>query len=194
MPDRFVGLDLSLNGTGVAVVERTGSAWTVPVCSTIKLSHQGPVTKTYEAQRIVTIINRLFDYGVFDAGTVKMAAIEDYAYGIKAGQTNCVFNLGEIGGCVRFHLFTFHVPYVNSPISLGKKFATGNGAAQKPLVAEKMADLWGLPKFNDKQYDASDALSLATLAAFKHYGDLPGLRTYRFWGSLVQDLEVVHDM
>src|SRR5690348_941688 len=113
--DRFVGLDLSLNGTGVAVLDRTDNRWAPPALTTIRLSSPGLVTKTYEAQRLVSVVTRLFDIGVFDP-CVRLAAIEDYAYGIgrdRNGQsnTNCTFNLGELGGCVRYQLFTHQVPF-----------------------------------------------------------------------------------
>ena len=165
--------------------------WETPFFTTIKLVHKGLVTKTYEAERLVTVVNRLYELGVFERN-VRLAAIEDYAYGIKNDQTNCTFSLGELGGCVRYHLFTRCVPYLNVPIQTNKQFATGNGSAKKPQVASCMAAIWGLPPFRKDQYDASDALALATVAAYKYYKyTLPGLQSYQFQRGITEKLEVV---
>jgi Holliday junction resolvasome RuvABC endonuclease subunit len=117
--------------------------------------------------------------------------VEDYALGISTSETNCVFQLGEVGGCVRYHLVAGGVPFVAVPIGSNKKFATGNGAAKKDQVADKMAELWGMKTSQFVSDDVSDALSLASMAAYKHLGDLPGMKTYRFQAALVEPLEII---
>jgi Holliday junction resolvasome RuvABC endonuclease subunit len=191
----YVGLDLSLTGSGVAILRRTpANTWESPYLETIRCPHKGPVTKLFEAERLRHIINTLDALGVFRDAT--LVGIEDYAYGIGGagadgqGRTNCMFQLGELGGCVRFHLFSGNVPWIEIPIQSNKKFGTGSGSASKEQVAEAMSKMWRIPQFTKKQLDASDALSLASVAAFRDLGELPGIKGYRFWTPLCAQLEV----
>lgn len=187
-----MGLDLSLSGTGVAVLRRSPTGqWARPSLQTIRPipAPKGPVTPQYKGARLFDVVTKILGLHLFE-GTA-LVGIEDYAYGISTDQTNCVFQLGELGGCVRYFLQQANVPYTPIPISVGKKFATGNGSAKKNVVAEKVAALWGLPKFTEDQYDASDALALASTAAYKHFDGLPGLTTYRYQKPLVDQLEIV---
>lgn len=135
------------------------------------------------------VVAKILKLGVVEE--TQAVGIEDYAYGISAGKTNCVFQLGELGGAVRYQLMSHGVPFVEIPISVGKKFATGSGSAKKDQVADCMSKLWDLPKFEANQFDASDALSLASVAATQLLGSLPGKKMYRFQTALVGQLEVV---
>jgi Holliday junction resolvasome RuvABC endonuclease subunit len=188
---KIVGLDLSLRGTGVAILRLSLGKWEPPVLTTVRPKPAPrPVTRDYEGNRLVDVVSKLHDIGVFDSD-VDLVGLEDYAYGIKKDETNCVFQLGELGGIVRYLLLTKGIPYIPVPIMLGKKFATGNGAAKKDLVAQKMAELWQVPKFTEKQFDSSDALALASTAAYHRLNGLVGLKTYKFQAKLVESLEVV---
>lgn len=187
--EKFVGLDLSLNGTGVAIVRRSPSGeWTPPELVLLANRPPSPVTAQYHVERLADIAARIESAGALDNTT--LLCIEDYAMGISTEHTNCVFQLGELGGVVRFLLVTNHIPFILVPIGTNKKFATGNGAAKKPQVAEGMSRLWSIP--NDfKTHDLSDALSLASVAAFVHYGDLPGLTVRKSQVAALRDLEVL---
>ena len=176
----------------MAILRRAGDKWEEPEYHTLTQRHKGLVTKTYETQRIANVVSELQRLQVFNL--TALAALEDYAYGVgKSGKTNCMFQLGELGGTVRYLLYQHEIPFIPCPISVNKQFATGNGAAQKEEVADAMAALWHLPKFTRKQYDSSDALSLASVAAFRFYNGLPGLNTYRYQARIVEPLEIVHE-
>lgn len=187
---RFVGLDLSLTSTGVAILRREGQGWGTPELHVIREKVSKP-TPLYKVERLGTILSRLQGLNVFGPD-VALLALEDYAYGISSHETNCVFQLGELGGVVRLQLLNTHTPFLTVPIGTNKKFATGNGAADKSLVASKIAALWGIPLSSFPTNDASDALSLATVAAYKHLGNLDPIPTYKFQRPLVQGLEVLN--
>jgi Holliday junction resolvasome RuvABC endonuclease subunit len=166
--------------------------WSMPETHTIRPPKlKGRVTGLYEAQRLLNTIEVLDHFGVFRDPT--LVAIEQYAYGIGKEVTNCIFELGELGGCVRFHLFEGKVPWTEVPIQTNKAFLTGNGAARKDKVAAAVAEYWGLPQFEESEHDASDALSLATVAAFFHLSDMRGKRMYKFWPKAVEKLEVIRE-
>jgi crossover junction endodeoxyribonuclease RuvC len=188
-----VGLDLSLTGTGVAILRLVSGQWAKPELHTVRplSAPKGPVTRQYEGARLFDVASKIVSLGVLK-GTA-LVGIEDYAYGISMDQTNCVFQLGELGGVVRYLLFQAGVPYAPINISVGKKFATGNGSAKKDMVAAKMSEMWKLPLFAKNQYDSSDALALGSLAAYKMLNGLPGLQTYRFQEKLADQLEIVND-
>jgi Holliday junction resolvasome RuvABC endonuclease subunit len=187
---KIVGLDLSLNGTGVAILRLSAGTWQRPELHTIRpIPAPSPVTRLYEGLRLKDVVTKLLALGVFESTT--LVGVEDYAYGISLGKTNCVFQLGELGGCVRYQLLTRSIPYIPIPITVGKKFATGNGAAKKDQVAEKMSTLWAMPAFSKAQWDSSDALALGSAAAYHLLGGLPGLKTFQFQQKLVTGLEVV---
>lgn len=191
---KFVGFDLSLNGTGVAILRHTGEGWLEPELHTLRQKHKGPVTKTYQTARLCQIIEDM----PFDAfNFVTLAALEDYAMGAgkvdKDGNhnSNCTFQLGEIGGIVRYLLYTDRTPFIPVPLTVNKKFATGNGQADKFAVAAAMSRLWELPTFKAKELDCSDALSLATVAAFRYFRGLPGKTTHKYQLQIIEPLEVV---
>lgn len=188
---KIVGLDLSLTGTGVAILRLSSGKWATPELHTVRPrpAPKGPVSRTYEAERLHDVVATLRGMQIFE-GT-SLVGIEDYAYGIGAGQTNCIFELGELGGCVRYLLIESGIPFIEIPITVGKKWATGNGSAKKPQVADHMSTLWVLPKFEESQYDSSDALALGSAAAHRLLGDLPGKKLYQFQGKLAKELEIV---
>ena len=188
---KIVGLDLSLTGTGVAILRLSSGKWAKPELHTVRPRPcpKGPVTRTYEAERLHDVVSTLREMRIFE--DTSLVGIEDYAYGIGAGKTNCIFELGELGGCVRYLLIEHGISFIEIPITVGKKWATGNGSAKKPQVAEQMSALWSLPKFDESQYDSSDALALGSAAAHRLLGDLSGKKLYQFQGKLANELEIV---
>lgn len=68
-----------------------------------------------------------------------MVAVEDYALGAP-GQIAKI-RLGEVGGVVRTRLWELGVPFVLIPNSSNKRFATGNGNADKQQMIDRAIEL-----------------------------------------------------
>lgn len=110
---RIVGLDLSLNSTGVAL----------------------PSGATLRHQPRCTGVERLAWHrdaiaAALAANVVDLAVLEGYAY----GRHNGAAALGELGGVVRLALADAGVPVVVVPPAALKLYATGKGNASKDEV------------------------------------------------------------
>lgn len=106
-----VGLDLSLTATGICTAGGAG------------------VFKPRS-----TGMERLHAIASFVAARVSdgdVVVIEGYSFGSKG---NAMFNLGELGGVVRLDLYKSGISFVDVPPSVLKKFATGNGNANKAAM------------------------------------------------------------
>lgn len=79
--------------------------------------------------------------------------IEGYAFSFKGSGTVLV----EIGTIIRYFLYQEGYEYIEvSPTTL-KKFATGNGAAQKDLMIKEVYKKWG---YDTDSNDVADAVAL----------------------------------
>lgn len=104
----IVGLDLSLTATGIC--DRDGAR--------VISSRQRGMTRLDDIVRLVEAhLERSYT-----------VIVEGYSYASK----NQAHQLGELGGVVRWRLWTLGVEYVDVPPSALKKFATGKGNAGKP--------------------------------------------------------------
>jgi crossover junction endodeoxyribonuclease RuvC len=104
-----------------------------------------------------------------------VAVVEDYALGGKPGTFGILskIRLGEIGGIVRTDLFELDVPIALVRPSTLKRFATGNGNADKPAMVARAHELGGSPR-NDDEADAFHARRMGICA----YGDRQGLTVF----------------
>jgi len=151
----FVGLDLSLRATGLALVSPDD-------VTASKITTLSPPPALKETPRLKWIQSALAQAL---AGTdITHAAIEGYSFGSKNNQ----FYLGELGGVIRLWLYTQGIPYIVVPPNVLKKWTTGNGAADKIVMAVSTFDEWGFRFEDDNQ---CDAFNLAVMAAA--YADTP---------------------
>lgn len=148
----LLSIDQSLTGTGVCYMASDGRFETFLIKTTPKESW---------AVRMDRILKFLDD--IFNLRTVKMpqpskvdhVVMESYAFGAKGR----VFNLGELGGVIKYH---FHKEYaVEIPqilIQWHKMWVAGAGNASKLQVIKALRENYGIDVKND---NIADAVSMA---------------------------------
>jgi crossover junction endodeoxyribonuclease RuvC len=143
---RIVSLDLSLCATGFA-------------CSDGRSGALEPKSLRGMA-RVTWILDRI------DALTehADITVVEGYAFGAKG---SAVFDIAELGGVVRFHLYDHKRAYCDVPPACLKKFATGKGNAKKEDVLVAAVKQLGYAGSN---HNVSDALFLLEMARAHYTG------------------------
>lgn len=165
--DYFVGLDLSLTGSGVVVLDSKGD---VEFAETIKTNQSGE-------QRLVTIKDRIIT--IVSDCQPEMICIENYAMGIRAGQS---FSIGELGGVIKVGLYQQgHAFTLVTPTRL-KKYITGKGVAEKDMILLSVYKNFG---YEAKDNNVADAYGLAHIARSLHK-EPSDLRAYQ--------KEVIYDL
>ncbi len=150
----FLGVDQSLNATGVCRIDEDGR-----ITASATVDPEGHI----DGERLHLIKRAVSTF----AADIKFAALEGYSY----DSVGRVFELGEIGGVLKVLLLELSIPYVVVPPVLVKKFATGNTSASKDdmVVAAKAR---GYAFDDDNQ---ADAFFLACIARAFHK-DVPRYR------------------
>jgi crossover junction endodeoxyribonuclease RuvC len=134
---RFLGIDQSLNGTGLCVLSDVGQLVTSATVTPDELR---------DGERLVFVKTAVASV----LADVEFATMEGYSY----NSVGRVFELGEIGGVIKVLLVERKIPYVVVPPILLKKFATGTTHASKEAMlaaAVKRGHDFGE---NDDQADA----------------------------------------
>jgi|SRR6185436_18163251 len=164
----FLGIDLSLNATGLAMLTVDDPDTNIPDFSAIpgrkKIRHHLTSSQVYQGCLIVPrstddTLGRWEDVlcpilaWAMEAHSV---IIEGYAFAANMAYHNAIV---EMGGILRYHLRKLeHVPIEIAPTSL-KKFVSGHGNAQKPDMLAAVQRL-GLPI---EDHNMADAFGLAQL-------------------------------
>jgi Holliday junction resolvasome RuvABC endonuclease subunit len=144
--DNYLGLDLSLTGTGVVVLNAEDR---VEYAATLKSKLKG-------MERLLFIRNIVEDTII--KWNPKLICVEGYSMGSSAGQA---FSIGELGGVIKLLLHEMqHYPYLIPPTRL-KKFITGGGKAEKDMIMMKVFQRWGWEAGDNNQ---SDSYGLAKIA------------------------------
>lgn len=134
----FLGVDQSLNATGICVISDDG---VVRSLSTVEHKVGGAIDiKLLSIRRAV--ISALSE--------TRFAAMEAYSY----DSVHRAFDLGEVAGTVKVALLEHQVPYVVVPPAILKMFATGTAHAPKEdmILAAKATGVD--PGEDDNQADA----------------------------------------
>lgn len=142
MSAKVIGLDLSMTGTGICHPNGTAR-----------------VVKTRlkdEDERLRVIRSAVLE----DAFGCDLAVLEDWVAAF-AGPV-----LGMVHGTVRTLLMDHGVPYVKVPPATLKKFATGNGKAEKPAMAVAAYKRAGVEFVGDKDGDMCDAWWLRVVGLY----------------------------
>jgi Holliday junction resolvasome RuvABC endonuclease subunit len=132
-----VGLDLSLTSTGIAFPDGT-----VATIKTRGLS--GPARISQVRREILVDI----------PDDIELVVIEGYAYNSHTAHAH---ELAELGGVVRHTLWAEGVPYLDVSPNSVKKYATGNGHANKIAVYGAAQKRLG---YEGDSHDEADALWL----------------------------------
>lgn len=153
----YLGLDLSLTGTGVVLIDREGD-----------VIHAATIKNKLRGMERLKFIEGEIEYILRCNATINIA-IEGYAMGIRTGQS---FSIGELGGVIKLLLYEWKKPFVIvSPTSL-KKFVLGKGVGDKDMIIMNVYKRWG---FEAKTSDEADALVLAYISREldRNTGNLP---------------------
>ena len=142
----YVGLDISITGTGVVVLDKQLQ---IAVAECVKTK---PQDDWYG--RVNNIVSRVFSY--IPAPVVCAVFVEDYAFAAK-GQ---VFNIAELSGIIKFRLWSDAYPFLRIPPTSLKKFTTATGTAPKELMMKEVYKRYGVD-FNDN--NVADAYALARM-------------------------------
>lgn len=122
----FLGLDLSLTSSGFCLLTGTNHYLTATAGSKV----------VFGVERLKLITDALEEFMGGRDNCITLAAIEGYAY---SGNGHAM-DIGELGGVVRLKLREWGVPFVVVGVSQLKKFATGNGSADKVQMGETARD------------------------------------------------------
>jgi Holliday junction resolvasome RuvABC endonuclease subunit len=132
----FLGIDQSLNATGVC---RMGGEGSVTAVATVDPKGARDGERLMFVKRAVASM----------ASEVQFAALEGYSY----DSVGRVFELGEIGGVIKVLLHESNIEYVVVPPALLKKFATGSATASKEAMIDAAKER-GCVVADDNQADA----------------------------------------
>lgn len=163
----YIGLDLSLNSTGLVILDQDGDVVFERVYeSNTKRGKKNNNERTgtprleWLADSVVgDICNVTGDMGVLLSNC--FPCIEGYSMGSKGGR---LANIGEWGGICRLGLYRLgmNTPIVPTPHQL-KKFVTGKGAGGKELMMLHAFKKWGVEYVS---HDINDAYCLAQMARY----------------------------
>lgn len=148
MPNKLIssiGIDLSLVGTGVIVLENG-------VISKRQLIKSKPVgdRPTDELARIRKIVEQIKE--TVDEYRPDVAVVENLAF--MARNTTALTQLAGLNYFTRAMLVDYGIPfYLVAPTSL-KKFVTGNGAAKKDVMMLEIYKRYGVSLLDDNIADA----------------------------------------
>lgn len=140
---KTIGIDASLTGTGVVVLDGDDISWS-----------QRIDTKLKGMERLIFIEERLKH--IIKQFSPTLVLIEGYAFSAKG----LSYQIGELGGVIRMMLHKHEVRWIEIPPAQVKKFATGKGNAQKDFVMLNVYKKWGA-EFSSN--DEADAFVLAKI-------------------------------
>lgn len=137
-----LAIDPSLNGTGLAIGNK----------NSILLTETISIKKLKGMERVEFIISRIKTL-IFEHN-IKEVIIEGYSFGSRG---RALFQLGELGGVIRYELFKLGIEIKEIPPTSLKKFITGKGNAKKEEVLEGVNKKTNL---NLKDHNQADAVAL----------------------------------
>lgn len=131
---KVLGLDISMNSTGLAYGKSSG------VIAPPKL--RGAARLLYHREEFRKMLAHR---------TVTHAVIEGYAYAARGA---LMAQIGEVTGVYKVELAALDIPFLVVGPKQVKKFATGDGNADKPKVAASVSDMCGREFRTDDECDA----------------------------------------
>ena len=151
MSSRIVlGLDPSLNNTGFAYYSDDGL-----------VTGRITVTTLRGVQRLA-YVSREFNK-ILVKSRANLLAIEGYAFGYGRAAKGRVVDIGELGGILKLIAFRSGVDILIVPPASLKQFATGNGRADKKLIAKSIKQEYGLSFRSDDEADAFVLLQIGSI-------------------------------
>lgn len=136
----YIGIDSSLNGTGLCVYNPETNEYCTLTIKPKKL--RGAARLAYIYATAKTFFLAYTGY--------KQAAIEGYSY----GSVGKLAELGEVGGILRLLLHELNVPYIVVAPSALKKFVSNDSSAEKIEMLAAVTRNWGVKLTSDNEADA----------------------------------------
>jgi len=174
----YLGIDQSLSGTGLCILDEGGNIVKTGLISPKKIN--GVERLDFISKQVVSFIGE--NCSSYDE--IRLSR-EEYSFSSKGAS---LFNLGELGGVVDltiYRLFSNHmtdiaVQYYRIPSGVHKKYVIKNGNAKKGSTkAEKQKYLDLVKKHSGESFDddnIADAFMIAkTLRAFYMITNDPGM-------------------
>ena len=174
---RILGIDPGTNVLGFAILDASKQGMTVVELSVLTFAHVGEE----HTDKLRYIFEQVQDL-IRQYQPTEMA-IEAPFFGknvqamLKLGRAQGV---AMAAGMVNGLTITEYMP------KKIKKAVTGNGNASKEQVAGMLENILKR-KFQEKYFDATDALAAAVCHYFQSSGPLKGQKTYSGWGAYVKD-------
>jgi len=143
---KILGLDLSLTGTGVCLIEGT-----TPVLVTIRSKPPKDKTPLTEVKRIQGIVEEI-EYFISNKGPIDIVVIEGMAF--MARNTTSLVQLAGLSYMVRSLLANYNIKFlIVAPTSL-KKFITGKGNTPKDVIMLEIFKRYDVSILDNNQADA----------------------------------------
>lgn len=149
---RVLGLDLSLQATGVAFPDGSTAVWSQPLTGVARLAWFRQALSDW------LVGAPQYPHGL----ACDVVAVEGHQFNTKFGQPHA---LGEQAGVVKLVLHDLEVPMVLIPPASLKRYATGKGGASKEAVLVAAVLRLG---YQGHSTDEADALWLREMA-LDHY-------------------------
>ena len=149
----YAGIDQSLTGTGVVILDNNGSLLSHMLVDPKKL--RGVERLAYISLTVGDLLRH---------HNVTGAMMEGYSYdSVHRGM-----DLAELGGVLKLMLYTNKMSFKTPSPSQVKKFATGKGQATKERVMEAVEKNWGVKILDDNIADAFVLAKIAYVNATKN--------------------------
>ncbi len=142
----FIGVDQSLNGTGICVLDAEGKPAHLATIDPGVLRDGARLSLI--KKHLESVLQKYHPVG---------ACREGYSY----GSVGKVFELGEVGGIVELVFFEANIGLAVVAPSALKKFATGRSTADKEMMKNAAEFIIGAPVEDD---NCADAFFLASVA------------------------------
>jgi Holliday junction resolvasome RuvABC endonuclease subunit len=168
---RTIGLDLSLSGTGICIMEDFDIIFQQLVSTSPQKEKTGKmiIKKGKEVEETVVVefddMRRIYYIrsqilkAIADHIPIHYGAIEGPALGVQ-DKTTSIHTLGKLAGVVEYLLkFELEIPYYLVSPSTLKKHTTGRGIGKKEMMLKEVYKKYGLD-FNDN--NLCDAFCLCT--------------------------------
>ena len=148
----ILAIDQSYSGTGVAYISEDGQIQSCLIKTFPEFSWESRI------DYILKVLDSYFDLSAIDTITrpspVKYVIIESYAF---ASSNSQIFQLGELGGIIKYHFHSKGVDVKTMLIAHPKMLMAGNGQATKSQV---MKGLYGRFRIKESNDNIADAISI----------------------------------
>lgn len=171
----YLGLDLSLSNTGIAVITPEGKVLTTLISTK-------PVDFITKEARISHIASSILT--ILHKHEIKYITFEGYAFNMKKGRSNNLTDLAELKGVIlnQIHLQFPDIVHITVTTQQMKKYVTGQGLIKAPkgvkvteaskfkkqVVLDAINNLYNLEVTS---FDEADAVGLALIGMHRDQGE-----------------------